>query len=462
MNSQNNFRDSVATIDDSGKRILIFPKKPKGKFYKAREFVTVLWLLLFFSLPFVTIGGHPFLLLDLGNRKFTILGAVFWPQDFDLFALFFIALTLFFILFTVVYGRIFCGWICPQTIFLEMIFRKVEYWIEGTAKQQKVLSESQWNLNKITKRGLKFSIFLLISYVLVHTALMYFIKPADLLQIITTPPWEDNMQGFLFANGTVLLGFGIYTRFREQICTLVCPYGRLQGVLLDEHSIVVSYDFKRGEPRKKGSKTASDNSGDCIDCDQCVKVCPTGIDIRNGTQLECVNCTACIDSCDEVMRKVKRPEGLIRYASYEGIVNNERFRFTPRIIGYTIVLTLLVGVLTFSLTTRNPVETNILRVPGVLSKISSSGEINNLYNYKIVNKTYDTLEIELKLRSPEGRIQMVGGRNTVAPESLSEGSFLMILPDTARVSSKVIAEIEVHSKTNLIEVVKTSFVGRAR
>ena len=462
MKYSDNFRDSVATIDESGKRILIFPKKPEGRLYKLREYTTLVWLALFFSVPFIKINGHPFLLLDVVHRKFSIFGAVFWPQDFHLFALFFISLTLFLILFTVVYGRIFCGWACPQTIFLEMIYRKVEYWIEGTLAQQKALNRSPWTAKKIGKKLLKHLIFLGISFVLVHTILMYFVKPEDVFQIITTPPWEGNMKGFLFATAATLIFYGIYARFREQICTLVCPYGRLQGVLLDDRSIVISYDFKRGEPRGKGSRKKQTGLGDCIDCDQCVLVCPTGIDIRNGTQLECVNCTACIDACNKVMRKVGTPEGLIRYASYQGIANNEKLRFTPRIIGYTIVLSLLVGILAFSITTREPVEANILRVPGVLSQITENGEVSNLYNYKVVNKTYQSMDVSLRLKSPEGNIQMIGQLHSVAPESLSEGSFLVILPDIPRDSNKVNLEIEVWSGQQLIDTVKTSFVGKAQ
>ncbi|PCI30712.1 MAG: cytochrome c oxidase accessory protein CcoG [SAR324 cluster bacterium] len=458
MNTENSFRDSVATIDQSGKRILLHPKQPKGKFYKARTIVSIVWLLTFFAIPFVKIGGYPLLLLDVSHRKFIILGQVFWPQDFYLFALFTISLILFLILFTVVYGRIFCGWVCPQTIFMEMVFRKIEYWIEGTAAQQKALNNAPLSASKVSKKFFKHLIFLGLSIIFVHVFLLYFIEPARLWEIVTNPPTE-NLQGFLFANGTTLLFYGVYARFREQMCTLVCPYGRLQGVLLDERSIVVSYDFKRGEPKGKISKKQTVPLGDCVDCYQCVRVCPTGIDIRNGTQLECVNCTACIDACDAVMKKVNRPLGLIRFASHQEIDKKEKFRFTPRMLGYTAVLTILIVVLGLSITNRTSVETSILRVPGVLYRVLNDGQVNNLYNYKIVNKTHDQLKITLKLKSPQGSIQMIGVNQVVKPESLTEGTFFIKIPLIKRTSNKIPIEIEIYSEGTLIEVVKTNFIG---
>lgn len=230
----------------------------------------------------------------------------------------------FIILFTVVFGRVWCGWACPQTIFMEMVFRKIEYWIEGDAAKQMKLKNMPWTAEKIFKRVLKYVIFMAISLLIAHTLMAYLIGVDKVIDIVTASPYEhwSGFLGMLFFTG---IFFWVFSYFREQACIAVCPYGRLQGVLLNKDSMAVSYDFKRGEPRGKIKKgEIQEGQGDCIDCKLCVHVCPTGIDIRNGTQLECVNCTACMDACDEVMTKVNRPKGLIRIASYNGIVEGTK------------------------------------------------------------------------------------------------------------------------------------------
>jgi len=303
------FRDSISTVDKEGKRIWVYPKKPKGRHHNARIIVTIILLGLLFSGPFITIGGHPLLLLNFLERKFVILGMAFWPQDFFLFGIAMITLFVFVILFTTVFGRIWCGWACPQTLFMEMVFRKIEYWIEGDANQQRKLNQAPWNTGKIIKKSSKQLIFLIISVLISHTFMAYLVGIDRVAQLVKSSPVE-NVAGFTGLIAFTGIFYWLFAYFREQACTVVCPYGRLQGVLLSKESIVVAYDWIRGEKRGKiKNNQIEEGKGDCIDCKLCVHACPTGIDIRNGTQLECVNCTACIDACDHVMDKVDRPRG---------------------------------------------------------------------------------------------------------------------------------------------------------
>jgi cytochrome c oxidase accessory protein FixG len=337
------FRDSIATIDKEGKRKWIFSKKPKGRLTTYRTWVSVALLGLLFGGPFIKIGGEPLLLLNVLERRFVFFGQVFSPQDFYLFGLGMITFFVFVVLFTVIFGRIWCGWMCPQTIFMEMVFRKIEYWIEGDYKQQQALKKMPWNAEKLTKKVSKQTIFFLISFLIANTFLAYIIGIEALLAIVTESP-ANHLSGFISITVFTGVFYSVFAWFREQACIIVCPYGRLQGVLTDRNTIQVSYDYVRGEPRGFIRKNETRTKGDCIDCKACVNVCPTGIDIRNGVQMECVNCTACIDACDFMMDSVGLKKGLIRFASEKNIAEKEKTRFTPRMAAYTSVLTVLIGV----------------------------------------------------------------------------------------------------------------------
>src|SRR5690606_35855008 len=406
--------------------------------------------------------GQPFLLFNLLERKFIIFGKAFWPQDFYLFGLGMIILVLFIALFTVVYGRLFCGWVCPQTIFMENVFRRVEYFIEGDWKQQMKLNREPWNQKKILKKTSKHVIFFAISFIIANTFLAYIIGIDELIDIITSPV-SEHVGGL--ASLTVFSGvfYGVFAFMREQVCTTVCPYGRLQGVLLDRQSIVVAYDHVRGEKRgtfRKNEDRNAVNKGDCIDCLQCVNVCTTGIDIRYGTQLECVNCTACIAACDEMMVAVNLPTGLIRYTSDEQIQTRKPFRLSARAKAYTAVLVVLVGVMVALLATRTSVELNILRTPGMLYQTNDDGSISNLYNYKVINKTNNDMTLNF-IPTDEGfSIGMVGENPTLTGQSTAEGAFFLSAPKTAFKLGKTFTDLQVYDADGqLIDKVKVQITG---
>ena len=454
------YRDKLATVTDEGKRIWIYPKKPSGKFYNARTVVSLILLAFLVVVPFIKVNGHQLLLFDFLNRNFILFGIPFGPHDFHLFVLAMISIIVFIILFTVVFGRIFCGWACPQTIFMEMVFRKIEYWIEGDARDQRKLDEQEWNSKKVFKKGLKNLIFFVISFFIAHVFLSYIISMDKVISIISQPP-DAHLSGFIAIIAFSLIFYWVFTFFREQACTIVCPYGRLQGVLLDQDSIVIAYDYKRGEPRGKIKKGEdSSNKGDCIDCHLCVDVCPTGIDIRNGIQLECVNCTACIDACDEVMEKINRPKNLIKYASLNGIENKTKFKITPRITLYSVILVVLIGILGYLLSIRTDYSVNILRTPGLLFQEQPNGLVSNIYDLNIVNKTFNETAVQLKLENPvNGELKLVGKDIVLKSQEIVETKFLILLDKTGIKKMNTPIEIGVYSGTKLIEKVKTSFLG---
>lgn len=452
------FRDSVSHIDEQGHRVWFFPKKPKGKLYNARTILTFFYLIVFFTLPFIKFNDSPLFLFNIIERKFILFGVHFWPQDFFLFVLGMLIFIVFVALFTVVFGRVFCGWVCPQTVFMEMVFRKIEYWIEGDASHQKALNKQEWNAEKIWKKGLKTSIFFIISVLVANTFLSYIIGVDQVLQIIKEP-LSMHMGGFV---GMIIFSgifFFVFSWFREQACLVVCPYGRMQGVLLDKHSIVVAYDHVRGETREKFSKTPSPSAGDCIDCYECVRVCPTGIDIRNGTQLECTNCTACIDACDHVMESIKKPKGLVRYASENTIQTGKRLRWTPRMIAYSGILVLLVGVETFLLATRSDLDVTVMRAKGTMYSTEVDSKISNIYNLHIINKTTTDMDLDLKIDIPGAEVVWVGEEKPAKSNEMLEGTFFIKLPKDQIHDQKSKIEIEFWSNGKLISTAKTTFLG---
>jgi cytochrome c oxidase accessory protein FixG len=485
---QESFRDSVATISSAGKRNFINPKRPGGKLYNLRTWFSIAYLVIFFTLPFIKVNDAPLFMFNILERKFIFFGITFWPQDFFIFAIGFLTFMVFIILFTVVFGRVFCGWACPQTIFMEMVFRKIEYWIDGDSTKQKQLRAMPWNTEKIKKRTIKFIVFFAISFLIANFFLAYIISMDKLIGYMENPGAHTGTLISLLIFTTVF--FFVYWWFREQVCLVVCPYGRLQGVLLDKNSIVVAYDHKRGEPRGK-LKKADDHDckctdckedgackslqekfeeytrqGDCIDCFACVRVCPTAIDIRNGTQLECVNCTACIDACDDIMEKVDKPKGLIRYASENSITSGVKLKLNRRIKAYSAVLMLLVSLLAFLLISRTDLDVTLMRTSGMTYTTLPDGRFSNLYNLKLVNKTHQDISFSLKLENVPGEIVLVGNKELkIKKEDYSQVQFFVNLKKEVLTNWKTMVQIGMYESNpqeavpKKIKTITAKFIG---
>ena len=449
---ESTFRDRPTTFSKEGKRLWLFPKMPKGKLYNIRRVIAWALLAFFYLAPFLKFRGEPLVFLNFLERKFVLFGNTFYPQDFYLLVLAVIALVVFIVLFTVIYGRIFCGWVCPQTVFLEFLYRPIEYLIDGDSSEQQKLANQEMDATKMLKRILKHGIYLIISFFTILTFMAYVIGTGEVGRMLKGWPLEGFgiLMGVLAFTGA---HYFVFAWFREQVCTMVCPYGRLQGVMLDVNTILVAYDYKRGEPRGRGEK------GDCINCRKCVAVCPTGIDIRNGTQLECINCTACIDACNSVMSVINKPSGLIRFASEKSISEGKKVRFNARVIAYSAVLFSLLVLITYLFTVRGSFETHIIRAQGTMFQEYGPDSYSNLYNLELVNKTNSEVKVELKLLSPEGEIRMMGDSLKAGKGEVAQRNLLIVLKKSDVKSSNNHLEIGVYEAGKLINTIPSTFVG---
>ncbi|MEP7321140.1 MAG: cytochrome c oxidase accessory protein CcoG [Saprospiraceae bacterium] len=452
------YRDKISTVDQTGKRKWIYAMQPVGRLYIYRTILSYIFLAILVAIPFIRWRGQPFILFDLIHGKFILFGKLFLPQDFILFGLAMLSFLLFIIVFTLAYGRVFCGWVCPQTIFLEMVFRKIEYWLEGSAKHQMMVDSKAWDLNIIGRKIIKHLLFFIISFLISNLFLSYFIGVDALKKIITDPISEH-----LGELGAILLFsivfYIVFAFVRELVCTVICPYGRLQSVLLDKNSIVVSYDYIRGEPRARESKNRG-SAGDCIDCGLCVQVCPTGIDIRNGTQMECTNCTACIDACNLMMQKTGRPEDLILFASEQNIKEGIKPRFTYRMASYTVVLGILLALMSFLLIEKKSVEIIVLRVPGQVLQENKDGTVSNLYRIKLINTTSIPKAFELKLDTKYDSLAFAGKQvDTLQAGQSIEELFFIKRPQELITVRKEMVRLRVFEKQKEIYSVKIPFIG---
>jgi cytochrome c oxidase accessory protein FixG len=455
------FRDHISTVDEKGKRVWIFPKKPSGWFYSKRKLVSYVFLAILFIAPHIYIFDEPLLMFNIIERKFIIFGKIFWPQDMYLFALALILGVIFVIFFTIIFGRLFCGWICPQTIFMEMVFRRIEYLIDGDWTEQKKLKNSKWTKEKILKRLTKHTLFWIISFLIANTFLSYIIGARELFKI-QQDPLGQHVGGLITIVIFTSVFYGVFTWLREQVCTTICPYGRLQGVLLDANSMVVAYDEVRGERRAKihkGEDRKAAKKGDCIDCMQCIHVCPTGIDIRNGTQLECINCTACIDACDHIMEAVHQPKGLIRFVSENGIKNKTRFQWTRRVIAYTSLLIGLLIILTVLLITRRDFDSTILRQRGTTYQVTDDGFITNIYEITVLNKTHNSYKIEIKSATEGVDLKVFKSNLTLSKEGNLNSRILLKTKENMIKGSKENVIIQIYGNGKLIETIKTKLIG---
>ncbi|MFW0718399.1 cytochrome c oxidase accessory protein CcoG [Pedobacter sp. N23S346] len=438
----------------------LYPKKPSGKLYAYRKWVSYTLLLLLFACPFLKMNGEQWVLLNFIERKFVFFGLIFTPQDFYLFALAMLIFVIFIVCFTVVLGRLWCGWACPQTIFMEMVFRRIEYWIEGDAPRQKRLNAQNWNTEKILKKGAKHFIFLVISFAIANTFLAYLIGSAQLFKIIIEPV-NQHISGFISIWLFTFIFYGVFAYLRETVCIVICPYGRLQGVLLDNQSLLVAYDSKRGEPRGKIQRhDAEEKKGDCVDCGLCVQVCPTGIDIRKGTQMECVNCTACIDACDEVMFKINKPERLIGFYNQDYISEQKPFKIGLKAYGYAAVLFVVFMVFSALIYKREAIETTVLRASGTLYQSRGTNQTSNLYNAELINKTNKTVRFEFRAKNKEDKIEFIQAASVLPKDGSAQITFFLIRDNKTITAYKMDATFEVLVDGKVLSKANTSFFAQ--
>ena len=418
--------DSVTTINEDGSRYFVHPADVRGFYTWVRQGVALLLIAVYILLPVIQINGAPAVFLDIFNRRLHLFGLTLMFQD--LWLLFFMITGLAFALFVItsVAGRIWCGWACPETVFLDQVFRRVERWIDGDAHARRKLEDAPWTGSKIAKRVLKHGIFVILSALIAHMFLAYFVSIPSLYDMMRHAP-AQNWGTFVFVFVLTGILYFNFAWFREQFCIIMCPYGRLQSVLIDDNSIVVGYDTVRGEPRGKPSP----EHGDCIDCRRCVQVCPTGIDIRQGLQLECIACTACIDACDEIMEKVHRPRGLIRHDSMNALTGRAAKFWRPRLFLYIVLG--LVGSVAFVFAAQQvkPVIISVLRMQGA-PYFRDEHDVRNNFLVRLANKRAETHEYQVSVSSPVPSLAAAGitdHKLAIAPGDEVQEPLILTVPD---------------------------------
>ncbi len=396
MSSQELPAERLATTAQDGSRVYLHTAEVRGKLRSLRNLIYDILLIIFLCMPWIRINGHPVLLLDIPNRHFSIFGLTFWGHDAPMLFLVFVSFVVTIGLITAIFGRGWCGWACPQTVFIDRLFLRIERWIEGSAIEQKKLDDGPMTAVKFFKKTLKWVLFLASSLVVTHSFLAYFVGTEKLAIMVRHSPLEHPASFFtiLLTTAIVLFDFGW---FREQFCVIACPYGRFQSVLMDENSLIVAYDAKRGEPRGKKGEDPS-KTGDCVNCFRCVQVCPTGIDIRRGVQMECIACTACIDACDEVMSKIKRPAGLIRYDTEAGLEHKPVKHFRARTLIYSIVIIAAATALFFVVTTRELVKISFVHaMENPYQLVHDGQEVINHLKVNIHNQNTHAVDVRFDL-----------------------------------------------------------------
>ena len=383
----------LPTLNEDGSRRWIRPKPAHGGHWRQRRTVAAVLMVVFFIIPHLRLGGKPLILLDLPRRQFTLFGTTFLPTDTLLLMLLLASIIITIFLLTALFGRVWCGWACPQTVYMEFLFRPIERLVEGGRSGSLALDRERRHFHP--RRLAKYAIYGVLALFVAHTFLAYFVGTESLAQWVQRSPAEHPTSFFVMA-GTAVAVFANFTYFREQTCLVACPYGRMQSVLLDRQSLIVAYDAKRGEPRMKG-KVRPDGAGDCIDCGACVLTCPTGIDIRDGLQMECIHCTQCADACDDVMTRVGKPTGLIRYSSRELLEGHARHFVRPRTVLYPMALAIFVGGFAYALATRDAADVTVLRGTGEPFTRQDDGRIANQVRVKIWNRTNDDHDYRIEV-----------------------------------------------------------------
>ena len=394
----------LPTLNEDGSRFWIRPRLSEGTWWTRRRIVGYALIAFFVTLPHLRWMGKPLILLDVPRREFTLLGSTFLPTDTLILMLLLGSAVISVFLFSALFGRVWCGWGCPQTVYMEFVFRPIERLLEGGRSSSLALDKARGMM--APKRILKYLIYVPICLGLAHTFLAYFVGTDTLAEWVRLSPHEHPTP-FLVMAVTTLLIFLDFGWFREQTCLIACPYGRWQSALIDKHSLIVAYDAQRGEPRRAGSVRLG--AGDCVSCNACVMTCPTGIDIRNGLQMECVHCTQCIDACDHVMVALHKPKGLIRYASLEGLAGRAGTLLRPRIVIYAVALAATLTGLALTLSLRADAEITILRSSSEPYHVEEDGRVANQVRVKIVNRSHDTQQYSV-------RVDGLDGGSVIAPE----------------------------------------------
>ena len=478
------FRNELASVARDGRRKWVYARKPSGRLYRARTVISWVLLAFLFLAPFIQVGGQPLMMLNVLERRFVLLGVLFRPQDFYLVVLIGLTLLVTVMLSTVVFGRIWCGWLCPQTVFMEMLFRKLEYFIEGSAEQQLRRDRGPWTPDKTLRRGGKHVIFFGLSFVIANVFLAWIIGAPALKQIVTDSP-ADHIVGLVAILIFTFVFYMVFARFREQACVLACPYGRMLSALTDARTITITYDWRRGEPRHRLVRGGQGAKGDCIDCHQCVTVCPTGIDIRDGIQLECVNCTACVDACNAVMVRVGRPEGLIRFTSHHAVATSGvvapglgaaggegagsfisrislaiRSGLSARIAAYTAVWLILACSVAVLLAGRRDLDVLILRQPGTLFTTITGGDVANFYSVQALNRTGRSRAFTIEVVEPHGAtVTAIGQLGEVAAYGLTESRVMLRIQPAALAGASTHVRFAVRADDGAVQTIESSFVG---
>ncbi|MEL6614163.1 MAG: cytochrome c oxidase accessory protein CcoG [Bacteroidota bacterium] len=423
----------LTTLRADGSRTWMYPTESRGSLWRKRLVLGWALIALFVALPIVRIGGKPAVLLDIAAREFTFFGTTFYPTDTLYLMLFGISALLSIALLTALLGRVWCGWGCPQTVYLEFLFRPIERWIEGKEHvRQRRDARKGLTWDKAWRKGAKWTLYLAISTALAHVFVSYFVGWDNLLRWMQSPP-SEHWGYFLLMGGTTALVAFDFGVFREQMCTITCPYARFQSVLMDEDSMIVSYDPGRGEPRGKGK--AREGLGDCVDCFACVRTCPTGIDIRDGLQMECIACTQCIDACDAIMDKTNQPRGLIRYTSEHALEGRPTRIVRPRTAIYGGLLVALVTLLSVGLATRGSYDTDVGRAVGAPFMELPDGTVANRLRVRVRNQTPNDATFTLKAVQPSGAETRLVGQPPIrvaAGEMTRTEAWITVPPEAFR------------------------------
>jgi len=449
----------LATLNEDGSRRWLRPKLSPGSFWRIRRVVAYALMVVFFLIPYLRLNGKPLVLLDVPHRQFTLLGYTFLPTDTLLFMLLLMSIAISIFLLTALFGRVWCGWACPQTVYMEFLFRPIERFFEGGRSGSLAMDKTGGlRLRRLAKNG----VYLVLALFLAHTFLAYFVGIEQLVQWVRQSPFQ-HPTSFLIMAGTTALIFFDFAYFREQTCLVACPYGRLQSVLLDRQSVIVGYDPLRGEPRAHQVKDRPSTAGDCIDCGACVLTCPTGIDIRDGLQMECIHCTQCADACDAIMDKIGKPRGLIRYTSRDEVEGKPTHLLRPRVILYPAALVITVGLLAFNLGTKADTDVTLLRGAGAPFTRQPDGSVVNQIRVKITNR--DAAERSYRLE-----VTGVAGASLIAPQNpvtvpgsrTVETSVFVVVPESRFEDDRLPSSIRVSDGAGFTLDIPFELVGPER